>query len=313
MIYRIRESWQDAKSQIGAYTILKNAISQCQENYSIYDAEGQLVYFYPKSLGDVCPYAKTIRILRKGSYGEDVKWLQWQLTNLGFFCGLAGIDGDFGSGTLKGVEHYQIAYGLDVDGIVGPQTIQSLEKQGKPSEIKETPQVEVPTNATFTPRLTIPEKGNPYFNSVAAGGYAVGCIKGNPLQDGLDILSNCVPYAAGRFNEIIGKGKWVYLTYPPNAEDFVDAAAAQGLEISQNPSLGAIIVWAKGATHNGYNGAGHVAVVEQINSDGTIVTSESGYGCANPFWTSKRRNDGNWGGGAAYRFLGFIKNPAVGE
>ena len=310
MIYRIRKSWQDAKSQIGAYTILRNAVLYCKENYNIYDANGQLIYFYPKSLGETCPYKKTERMLRKGCRGEDVKWLQWQLINLGYYCGAAGIDGDFGNGTYKGVETYQIAYGLDVDGIVGPQTIQSLTKEGKPGKVVE--EIKPINNNGFKPRFTIPEKGNPYYNTPAAGGYAVGAILGNPQQVGLNVLSNCVPYAAGRFNEIIGKGKWVYLTYPPNAEDFIDAARAQGLEISQTPSLGAIIVWAKGSTHNSYNGAGHVAVVEQINPDGTIVTSESGYGCATPFWTSRRRNDGNWGGGAAYRFIGFIKNPAVG-
>ena len=315
MIYRIRKSWSDAKSQIGAYTILRNAVLYCKENYNIYDANGQLIYFYPKPLGNTCPYEKTKRTLRKGCRGEDVKWLQWQLTNLGYYCGIAGIDGDFGNGTYKGVETYQIAYGLDVDGIVGPQTIQSLTKNGKPSEESQV-DPQQPVNG-FKARLTIPEKGNPYYNSLAAGGYAVGTIKGNPLQNGLDVLSNCVGYAAARFNEIIGKGKWVYLTYPPNAEDFIDAARAQGLEISQTPSLGSIIVWAKGKTHNSYDGAGHVAVVESIEYDAAgrvkiITTSESGYGCATPFWVSRRSNDGNWGGGVAYRFIGFIKNPSMG-
>lgn len=306
MLYRVRKSYDDYKSQIGAYTLLSNAIKFCKENYNIYDAKGQLVYFYPKSLGDECPYQKTERTLKKGCFGLDVKWLQWQLINLGFFCGNAGIDGDFGNGTDLGVRFYQTYRKLTVDGIVGPQTIQSLTKDGKPSV-----KIELVENKSFTPRFIIPERGNPYYNTVAAGGYAVGTIPGNPQQIGLNILSNCVAYVAARFNEIIGQNRWVYLTYPPNAEDFIDAAAAQGLEISQTPSLGAIIVWAKGKTHCSSDGAGHVAVVEKINPDGTIITSESGYGCATPFWTTARRNDGNWGGGSAYRFIGFIKNPAI--
>ena len=163
----------------------------------------------------------------------------------------------------------------------------------------------------FVPRLAIPESGNKYYNNQSAGGYAVGTILGNPLQSGLNVLSNCVGYAAARFNEIINAGEWLYLHYPPNAEDFIDKAKAEGLEISQTPSLGAIIVWAKGETHYGDDGAGHVAVVEKINADGSIVTSESGYGCSNPFWTSTRYKDNNWGAGSAYTFLGFIKNPAV--
>jgi surface antigen len=45
------------------------------------------------------------------------------------------------------------------------------------------------------------------------------------------------------------------------------------------------MVWQKGPTLSYTDGAGHVAVVEQINDDGSIITSESGYGCASAFWT----------------------------
>lgn len=162
----------------------------------------------------------------------------------------------------------------------------------------------------FKPRLTKPESGNKYYNTHASGGYAVGAIKGYPLQAGTDILANCVGYAAGRFNEIIGAGCWKYLTYPPDAENFVDVAKAQGLKTGTEPQLGAIIVWAKGKTWTIGDGAGHVAVVEKINADGSIITSESGYGCANPFWTSHReKGSGNWGAGSDYRFIGFVYQP----
>lgn len=162
----------------------------------------------------------------------------------------------------------------------------------------------------FRPRLTRPEIGNKYYNTVAAGGYS-GAVKGNPICPGCNVLANCVGYAAGRFNEIIGAGKFLYLKCPPNAEDFYDTAIAEGLKVGKEPKLGAIIVWANGKTWNASDGAGHVAVVEQINEDGSITTSESGYGCANPFWTSARKkgSDGNWGQSTAYRFLGFIYQP----
>lgn len=161
----------------------------------------------------------------------------------------------------------------------------------------------------FKPRLTKPESGNPYYNRLANGGYS-GAILGSPTDKGCNVLANCVGYAAGRFNEIIGKPKFVYFQYPPNAEDFYDTAIAAGLEVGTKPQLGAIIVWAKGKTWTSADGAGHVAVVEEIKSDGSIITSESGYGCANPFWTSHRyRESGNWGQSTAYRFLGFIYPP----
>lgn len=161
----------------------------------------------------------------------------------------------------------------------------------------------------FKPRLTKPESGNPYYNRIATGGYS-GAIMGSPRCEGADVLANCVGYAAGRFNEILEKGKFVYFQYPPNAEDFYDTAIAAGLKVGTKPQLGAIICWAKGKTWTSADGAGHVAVVEEIKSDGSIITSESGYGCTNPFWTSHRyRESGNWGQSTAYRFLGFIYQP----
>ena len=161
----------------------------------------------------------------------------------------------------------------------------------------------------FKQRLTKPEAGNPYYNRIASGGYS-GAIQGSPVCSGCDVLANCVGYVAGRFNEIIGKEKMQYLQYPPDAEDFIDVAKQQGLKTGTEPQVGAIIVWAKGDTWNPSDGSGHVAVVEEVRSDGSIITSESGYGCASPFWISHRyKETGNWGAGPEYKFLGFIYQP----
>ena len=161
----------------------------------------------------------------------------------------------------------------------------------------------------FKPRMTKPESGNPYYNKIENGGYS-GAILGSPIDKGCNVLANCVGDAAGRFNEIIGQPKFVYFQYPPNAEDFYDTAVAAGLKVGTQPKLGAIICWARGKTWCSADGAGHVAVVEEIKADGSIITSESGYGCASPFWTSHRyKESGNWGQSTAYRFLGFIYQP----
>ena len=97
---------------------------------------------------------------------------------------------------------------------------------------------------------------------------------------------------------------------PVNAENFIQFAG--GLEVGQTPKLGACMVWRKGATLSGSDGAGHVAIVEKIISATEIVTSESGYGSSTPFWTkTRKKGNGNWGAGSGYTFLGFIYNPAV--
>lgn len=150
----------------------------------------------------------------------------------------------------------------------------------------------------FTPRLTKPDAGNPYYNQ-PPNGYAVGIIDGNPQDAGCNVLANCVGYAAGRFNEIIGAGKFVYFQYAPNPRDWIATAKTHGLNVSDKPALGAVLVWEH-----------HVCIVEEIHADGSITTSESGYGCTPAFWTTQRNNsDGAWGGGGFGKFHGFIYQP----
>jgi len=166
--------------------------------------------------------------------------------------------------------------------------------------------------AQFTPRFTIPEKGNPYYNTKKNGGYSE-AIQGSPCEEGLDVLRNCVGYAYGRFNEIVGAGKMMYLA-PVNAEKFIQYMnhKTKGVTSGMTPKLGACMVWQCGATLNGSDGAGHVAIVEQINADGSVITSESGYNAKKAFWTQRRDNsNGRWGENSKYKFLGFIYNPAV--
>lgn len=46
-MYRVRKSWTNSKSQIGAYSILENAINACKtagSAYSVYDSTGKTVY-----------------------------------------------------------------------------------------------------------------------------------------------------------------------------------------------------------------------------------------------------------------------------
>lgn len=159
-------------------------------------------------------------------------------------------------------------------------------------------------------RTTKPTSGNKFFITKSKGGYST-CIQGSPTDSQCNVLSNCVGYACGRFNEIIGAMKYPSLNC--NAENFIERAKnTYGLEISSVPTLGGIMVWQKG-TLSGNDGAGHVAVVEKIIDSNTIYTSESGYG-GSAFWNSTRRNtNGRWGIGSAYTFRGCIVNPAIGK
>lgn len=164
-------------------------------------------------------------------------------------------------------------------------------------------------------RLTQP-KNNKYYIRQVSGGLN-GAVAGKPTISGANVLCNCVGYANGRYNEIINDpnltGTAIKFRYQLvcNAENFIESAKKQGLKISSTPVEGGIMVWQKGNTLGGGDGAGHVAVVEEVYNDGSILTSESGYG-AWAFKTIRRNNaNGRWGQAAAYKFRGCIINPGV--
>ena len=157
----------------------------------------------------------------------------------------------------------------------------------------------------FTMRTTKPGAGNKYYIRKAQGGYS-NAIYGKPTDSECNVLSNCVGFAYGRFNEIGGYGYCKYLA-PVNAENFIQYKGS--CEVGMVPKVGACMVWeGKGDL------AGHVAIVEKVYDNNHVYTSESGYGSKNPFWNSHRyNNNGRWGCNSNYKFLGFIYNPAVKE
>ena len=157
----------------------------------------------------------------------------------------------------------------------------------------------------FEPRLVRPTAGNKYYIRKADGGYST-AILGKPTDSQCNVLSNCVGYAVGRYHEAADRPQFDLID-AVNAENLFENAKRHGLPTSNTPSLGALIVWQKGATLDPGDGAGHVAVVEQIAADGTITTSESGYGCSTPFWLGHYAPP--YFGGTGYTLLGFVHQP----
>ena len=167
----------------------------------------------------------------------------------------------------------------------------------------------------FKIRTTKPEAGNKNYIKTTYGGWNT-CVIGSPTDKDCNVLSNCVGYASGRFNEIYneitghtGSHKWNILNC--NAENFIERAQKLGLEISKKPTLGGIMVWAKGKAGVAEDGAGHVGIVEKIIDDNTIYTSESAWGGSAFYNSTRSNNNGRWGMGSAYTFRACIVNPAV--
>lgn len=144
----------------------------------------------------------------------------------------------------------------------------------------------------YKPRTSTPSKTNKYY------------YKNNPFYQSGYGLPNCTCYAFGRFYEVLGKKPSLSLS---NAENWW--AHKDGYKRGQTPRLGAVICWRKGRAGNGSDGAGHVAIVEKIYSDGRILIGQSGWGASKKFWTQTLSPPYEIGG--AYKLQGFIYNPAV--
>ena len=163
----------------------------------------------------------------------------------------------------------------------------------------------------FSIRTSKPS-GNKNYITTGSGGWNT-CIKGYPMDANANVLANCVGYASGRFNEIINDARGItgctYKTLNCNAEWFIERAKQAGLKTGSTPRVGAIMCWQKGTVDGGGDGAGHVAIVEKVNSNTSVYTSESGYG-STAFWNQTRTNsNGRWGCGSGYSFRAFIYLP----
>ena len=83
---------------------------------------GQVIKLPSKSTAPVNPHPEPTRNISRGARGEDVKWVQWALSQKGYNIGSAGVDGICGNDTLSAIKKFQSENGLDVDGIVGKLT-----------------------------------------------------------------------------------------------------------------------------------------------------------------------------------------------
>lgn len=157
------------------------------------------------------------------------------------------------------------------------------------------------------PRIDKPQKGNPYYINKKDGG--LNPAKGNParLNKDLTALPNCVAIYSW-FNEIGGQGQ-VYLkkAYYPYA--VIDVARREGLEITDYPTEGGIMVWKGGRT-----GEGHVEGCALVYSKDEILSVGSEYYGVDWRTYTRRRGTGDWRLGcnwmdSSYVFCGCIRNP----
>lgn len=189
----------------------------------------------------------------------------------------------------------------------------SIEEMNEPDVIIENIDAAEPEGIGaegFTMRTSVPVNNKNYIMQ-STGGWNP-CIKGKPTDSTANVLSNCVGYSCGRFNEIYNIAKDTtgckYNGLCCNAENWIERAKAAGLKIGQTPKRGAIMCWQKGSLASG-DGAGHVAIVEKVISNNEVYTSESNWGGTTFFNATRTNNNGRWGLTSSFTFRGFIYLP----
>ena len=123
-------------------------------------------------------------------------------------------------------------------------------------------------------------------------------------------LPNCTCYAYGRFWEI-SDTSGNYINKPNlstrNAINWY-GNTADGYERGSTPKLGAVICF----SGTGAYSSGHVGIVEEIDDNGDILTSNSDYG-GRYFYTKKIYKNDGYNYASYLPFMGFIYNPYVDE
>lgn len=160
-LYRVRKSWSDASSQIGAYSSLENAKIACDKNpgYSVYDSNGNVVYtkaienidviYQVYSNGRWLPNVKNIidfagiygtpaqaiyANLSKGSIQYRVhntggNWLPW-VTDRSDFAGVYGRNIDALEMKLVNLSGYNVKYRVYSGGTWLPWVINTTDYAG---------------------------------------------------------------------------------------------------------------------------------------------------------------------------------------
>ena len=101
-------------------------------------------------------------------------------------------------------------------------------------------------------------------------------------------LGQCTWWACQRFYELTG----LYIPWKGNAKDWTALAQQAGYSVSNTPHVGDIAVLQPGV-QGADNVYGHVAVVEKVNADGTVTTSDQNWaGITYPHTTTVKFNVG---------------------
>ena len=118
----------------------------------------------------------------------------------------------------------------------------------------------------------------------SGSGYCYGHSTGNTVGGSAYPARQCTLWAYLRRSELglpVG-------SFMGNGEQWDNTARSLGYLVNNTPHYGAVMVFERGQYVNGWYADpyyGHVAVVERVNADGSVLISEGGTGFATfPAW-----------------------------
>ena len=99
--------------------------SYVNTNMNFVNTYGLEKYDWSTKQKEKCPYKLSVRILKRGSKGQSVGWVQWHLVKLGYNL---KIDQIYGPKTELAVILFQKSRNILCDGKAGPMTLALLER-----------------------------------------------------------------------------------------------------------------------------------------------------------------------------------------
>nr|DAE24629.1 MAG TPA: lysozyme family protein [Myoviridae sp. ctPVE25] len=207
---------------------------------------------------DSCPYPEPTALVRQGSSGDGARWVQWQLQRHG---GDLAVDGSFGAESDRTLRAFQLAYGLEVDGICGPATRARLKAEREEKTVRAV---------LFAAASQVGVTESPAGSN---------CVKYNTAYYGRKVSGNAYPWCMAFVWWVFRQaGMSLYKTASCSALVGRYKAQAPGQVIRGNYRPGDIVFFDFTGKRTKTE---HVGIVESVAADGTLTTIEGNTGTGN--------------------------------
>ena len=205
-----------------------------------------------------CPYSEPTALVRKGSSGSGARWVQWQLQRHG---GDLAVDGAFGAESDRTLRAFQLAYGLDVDGICGLATRTHLKAEREEKTVRA-----VLYAAASQVGITESPAGS-------------NKVKYNTAYYGREVSGKAYPWCM-TFVWWVFQEAGFHLFKTASCSAFVDQykAKSPGQIVRANYRAGDIVFFDFTGKRTKTE---HVGIVESVAADGTLITIEGNTGMDN--------------------------------